>query len=157
MKRSNQKTQIDGVVFFDLEKNEDQRGWLLELFRNDCTLPQNHPVMAYISQTNPGVVRGPHEHKSQSDFFFFIGPGNFELILWERLGPITPYEERHLVGESNPKGVIIPPGIIHAYKNVSNYPGIVFNAPNSLFAGPGKCYPIDEIRHEEDSASFFII
>lgn len=157
MKKSKQNTQIEGVVFFDLERYEDDRGWLIELFRNDCLNPQNYPLMSYVSQTKPGVVRGPHEHRAQSDLFFFIGPGDFELILWERLGPISPYQERHLIGESNPKAVIIPPGVIHAYKNVSEYPGVVYNAPNSLFAGPGKCYPVDEIRHEEDSASFFVI
>lgn len=157
MKKSNQKTEIDGVVFFKLDRHEDERGWLIELFRNDCLLSENFPVMTYISQTKPGVVRGPHEHKTQSDLFCFIGPGDFELFLWERAGHGSPYEERHLVGESNPTAVIIPPGVVHAYKNISVYPGVVFNAPNKLFAGPGKCYPIDEIRYEEDSTSPFTI
>lgn len=152
MKKSKQKTHMKGVVFFDLEKNQDDRGWLVELFRNDCLEQNNYPLMAYISQTNPGVLRGPHEHKEQSDLFCFFGPGNFELILWEN---DSSYEERHFVGEDNPVAVIVPPGIVHAYKNVSEYPGIVFNAPNKLFAGPGKCYEVDEIRHEENSGSIF--
>lgn len=152
MKKSKQKTHMKGVVFFDLEKNQDDRGWLVELFRNDCLEQNNYPLMAYISQTNPGVLRGPHEHKEQSDLFCFLGPGNFELILWEN---DSSYEERHFVGEDNPVAVIVPPGIVHAYKNLSEYPGIVFNAPNKLFAGPGKCYEVDEIRHEENSGSVF--
>lgn len=152
MKKSSLKTQIKGVVFFDLDRYEDDRGWLIELFRNDCLHQANHPAMAYISQTKPGVTRGPHEHTEQSDLFCFIGPGNFELILWEKR-----YEERHIVGELKPVAVLIPPGVVHAYKNLSEYPGIVFNAPNTLFAGPGKCYLIDEIRHEEDLDSFFIV
>lgn len=150
MKKSVRKTQIKGVVFFDLEFAKDERGWLVELFRHDFLRESNFPVMAYASLTNPGAVRGPHEHEFQSDLFCFIGPGNFELVLWE-----SSYEERHLVGQDSPTAVIIPPGVVHAYKNISNHPGIVFNAPNSLFAGPGKCYPVDEIRHEDDASSIF--
>ena len=39
--------------------------------------------MAYISQTLPGIVRGPHEHNDQTDYFAFIGPSDFELTLWD--------------------------------------------------------------------------
>ena len=42
----------------------------------------------------------------------------------------------------------IPPGVVHAYRNVSDIPGWVFNAPNRLYAGQGKQEPVDEIRHE---------
>lgn len=158
MKKSKQKTQIKGVVFFDLQKFDDDRGWLIELFRNDCLENNNFPIMGYISQTKPGVSRGPHEHEFQSDLFCFVGPGNFELVLWEKTkDENAPYQEKHLVGESNPVAVIVPPGVVHAYKNISSYPGVVFNAPNKLFAGPGKCYPIDEIRYEHDKSSPFMI
>lgn len=156
MRKSKQKTEIKGVLFFDLPRHEDDRGWLTELFRNDCLVPSNFPAMAYISQTKPGVSRGPHEHELQSDLFCFVGPGDFELILWEKTNSGSPYQEKHLVGESNPVAVIVPPGVIHAYKNLSDYPGVVFNAPNQLFAGPGKCHPVDEIRHE-DSFSPYVI
>ena len=119
MKKSNLKSQIKGVVFFDLDHYEDDRGWLVELFRNDFLFPCNYPVMAYVSQTKPGIIRGPHEHEVQSDLFCFIGPGNFELTLWEksektisnRLTDVI-YEERHLLGECNPKAVIVPPGVV---------------------------------------------
>jgi dTDP-4-dehydrorhamnose 3,5-epimerase len=157
MKKSQQKTEIKGVVFFDLLKFDDERGWLIELFRNDCLESINFPSMAYISQTKPNETRGPHEHEFQSDLFCFVGPGDFELVLWEKSLSTLPYEERHLVGESNPVAVIIPPGVVHAYKNLSNYPGVVFNAPNKLYGGPGKCYKVDEIRHEQDKSSCFII
>lgn len=157
MKKSIQKTQIKGVVFFSLDRHEDDRGWLVELFRNDCLHKSNHPVMAYVSQTNPGVVRGPHEHECQSDLFCFVGPGDFELILWEKDNSENYYEERHFVGENNPIAVIVPPGIVHAYKNISDYPGVTYNYPNYLFAGPGKCYPVDEIRHEDNSDTRFVI
>lgn len=157
MRKSQEKTHIKGVVFFDLAQFEDERGWLVELFRNDCLEKNNFPAMSYASLTKPGKVRGPHEHEFQSDLFCFVGPGNFELILWEKSSSGSVYEERHIVGEKNLVAVIIPPGVVHAYKNISDYPGVVFNFPNKLYAGPNRCYPVDEIRYEENSSLDFIV
>ena len=51
------KSNIEGVVIFPIERVEDDRGWLVELFRNDCLEYWHQPVMAYVSQTKPGVTR----------------------------------------------------------------------------------------------------
>ncbi len=51
--------------------------------------------------------------------------------------------------------LIIPPGVVHAYKNVGAEPGIVFNCPNRLYKGTGRKEPVDEIRHEEDKSNRF--
>lgn len=153
------KSEIPGVVFFPLSQNADSRGWLAELYRSDWLYEENAPEMAYVSMTLPGVVRGPHEHYEQSDYFAFVGPGDFDLHLWERqeTDNDNPYilHEVHRVGSSNRVAVIIPPGVVHAYKNVSDVEGWVFNAPNALYAGPGKKYPVDEIRHEDGVTSHF--
>ena len=45
--------------------------------------------------------------------------------------------------------VLVPPGVVHAYRNVSEENGLVFNVPNRLYAGWGKKEPVDEIRHED--------
>jgi dTDP-4-dehydrorhamnose 3,5-epimerase len=57
------------------------------------------------------------------------------------------------VGRSNRQCVIVPPGVVHAYKNTGGVAGWVFNAPNRLYAGPGKREPVDEIRHEDQAGS----
>lgn len=148
---------IDGVVVRDLRKFNDSRGWLAELFRHDELDPDFYPVMAYTSSTNPGVTRGPHEHVDQADFFCFIGPSNFKLRLWDnRPGSETFNNVTTLVvGEENPKSVLIPPGVVHAYENVGDVDGIVFNCPNQLYMGAGKKEEIDEIRHEDDPATIY--
>lgn len=157
MRRSSVKSHIKGVVFFDLPRHSDERGWLVELFRSDRLEKQNDPVMGYVSQTLPGVVRGPHEHAEQSDLFCFMGPGDFELVLWEKRESGDPYREVHLVGECRPLAVVVPPGVVHGYKNVSEKPGLVLNFPNRLYGGPGGCWPVDEIRHEADSSSLYSV
>jgi dTDP-4-dehydrorhamnose 3,5-epimerase len=146
---------IDGVTFRPLAPYKDHRGWLIELYREDQLPAEQHPVMAYVSETLPGVARGPHEHVDQTDYFAFLGPGEFRLYLWDAraASPTFGHCMRVAVGESNRQGVVVPPGVVHAYKNVGQTPGWVFNGPNRLYAGAGKREPVDEIRHEDAAES----
>jgi len=148
---------IDGVVFRPLSPYNDHRGWLTEVYREDELPAEQHPVMAYVSETLPGVARGPHEHVDQTDYFAFIGPGDFCLYLWDARPDSTTrgHRVKTTVGESSRQSVIIPPGVVHAYKNISTTPGWVFNAPNRLYAGHEKRDPVDEIRHEDQVGSSY--
>jgi dTDP-4-dehydrorhamnose 3,5-epimerase len=144
--------EIEGVVIRELRKFTDSRGWLMELFRHDELDEDYCPVMAYVSMTLPGVARGPHEHADQADQFAFIGPSTFRLYLWDNRKDSTTFglSARLDVGENNPTAVIVPKGVVHAYKNIGDREGIVYNAPNRLYGGRGRNEPIDEIRHEVD-------
>ncbi len=148
---------IEGVIFRPLAPHRDHRGWLIELYREDELAADLHPLMAYVSETLAGVARGPHEHRDQTDYFAFLGPGEFLLYLWDARAesPTRGHCMRVAAGESNRQCVIVPPGVIHAYKNVGNTPGWVFNAPNRLYAGIGKREPVDEIRHEDAGESVY--
>jgi dTDP-4-dehydrorhamnose 3,5-epimerase len=141
----------------DLRKFVDERGWLAELFRHDELAEEFHPVMAYISSTEPGVTRGPHEHVDQADLFCFIGPSNFKLRMWDNRQDSETYNQvmTLFVGQDNPKAVLVPRGVVHAYRNVGHQSGIVINCPNRLYMGEGKREEIDEIRHEDDPETIF--
>ncbi len=142
---------VDGVVWQPLTKHHDTRGWLCELFREDELAEGFIPVMAYASVTEPGVARGPHEHVEQSDCFCFFGPSDFKLYLWDTR-PFSRTRGRvqvEIVGQGQPMAVIVPPGVVHAYRNIGAVPGLVFNCPNRLYRGWGKQEPVDEIRHED--------
>jgi len=150
---------IAGVMTYRLNKFHDDRGWLAELFRHDELDREFHPVMAYISFTRPGVCRGPHEHREQADLFCFLGPSTFELRMWDnRAGSKS---ENHLMtvvaGEDEPLAVIIPAGVVHAYRNIGKTDGMVINCPNRLYKGRGRGGPVDEVRHEDDPATMFRI
>jgi dTDP-4-dehydrorhamnose 3,5-epimerase len=148
---------IAGVVWKPLTRYHDRRGWLCELFRDDDLPPEFRPAMAYISMSEPEIARGPHEHVDQADCFCFIGPSNFKIYLWDNrlTSPTHEAVQTEVVGIDRPMLVIIPPGVVHAYKNVGDVPGLVFNCPNRLFKGPGRKEPVDEIRHEDDPHSRF--
>lgn len=149
--------EIEGVIVKSLVKYSDARGWLCELFRQDELEEKYHPVMSYISMTHPGVARGPHEHVEQADLFGFLGPSTFKIYMWDSRKPSRTYGNKMVViaGEDDPKSVLIPPGVVHAYKNIGNVIGMVTNYPNQLFAGKGKKEKVDEIRHESDQNTIF--
>jgi dTDP-4-dehydrorhamnose 3,5-epimerase len=151
--------KIDDVVVNELKKFSDDRGWLMELFRHDELAKEYYPVMTYISMTNPGVARGPHEHVDQADYFCFAGPSDFKLYLWDSRVKSATYKNRMVIlaGASSPTAVIVPKGVVHAYKNVGNEGGLVINAPNRLFMGDSKAEAVDEIRHEELENSPYIL
>ncbi len=154
------KGNIQDVVVYPLKKFVDERGWLAELFRHDEISEEFYPQMAYISVTEPLVQRGPHEHVDQADLFCFTGTGNFKLRMWDnrRDSPTFGKVMTMFVGADNPQAVIIPKGVVHAYKNISaTEKGVVINCPNRLFMGEGKREKIDEIRHEDDPNTVFQI
>jgi dTDP-4-dehydrorhamnose 3,5-epimerase len=143
---------VEGVVVKALRKFVDERGWLAELFRHDELDEEFYPTMAYISVTEPGVTRGPHEHVDQADLFCFIGPSNFKVRVWDNRAGSATYRNVTTVygGADNPVSVLVPKGVVHAYRNVGSVSGVVINCPNRLFMGEGKREPVDEIRHEDD-------
>lgn len=148
---------INDVIIRQLNKFKDDRGWLAEIFRNDEI--DYAAAMSYVSMTEPGKIRGPHEHKEQSDLFVFLGPGDFTLYLWDRRENSPTYKEeiKMDVGEKNPVSVIVPPGVVHGYKCISDIPAMCINLPDKLYRGTGKKEEIDEIRWEHDPESPFKI
>lgn len=155
-----QKGKIQDVIVYPLKKFVDERGWLAELFRHDEIAAEFYPAMAYISVTEPLVQRGPHEHEHQADLFCFIGAGNFKMRMWDNRADSPTYQHvmTLFVGADNPQAVIVPVGVVHAYKNVSTTEkGVVINCPNQLFMGAGKKEAIDEIRHEDDPQTIYRI
>jgi dTDP-4-dehydrorhamnose 3,5-epimerase len=148
---------IKSVIVSDLRKYVDERGWLAELFRHDELAEEFYPQMAYISQTQPHIRRGPHEHTDQADFFCFIGPSNFKMRLWDNRPDSETYRYvmTIFVGEDSPKSVLVPKGVVHAYQNLGPGIGIVINFPNRLFKGANRSEEVDEVRHEDDPQTIF--
>lgn len=141
---------VAGALWKPLSLYHDPRGWLCELFRHDEFPAEFHPVMAYISMTDVGVARGPHEHRDQADCFCFLGPSDFKVYLWDARADSPTFGARQMevVGAQRPMLLIVPAGVVHAYQNVGSEPGLVFNCPNRLYKGAGRKEPVDEIRHE---------
>ena len=151
--------EIEGVITKKLTRFSDERGYLLETFRTDNLPNKLKPMMSYISYTSPGVTRGPHEHEEQTDIFCFMGPGNFKIRLWDNRKSSKSFGNyKELIGgKDNPIQVVVPPGVVHGYKNISEKTdGMVINCPDKLYRGWGKKEEVDEIRHEDKEDEFYL-
>ena len=149
--------QIANVVVRELRRRVDSRGWMAEIFRTEEIDLGHAPVKANVSVTEPGVGHGPLPHADQTDFFAFLGSSQFEITLWDNRPDSRTHGTKQvlIVGEGVEKAVVIPPGVVHAYKNIGSVPGMIFNYPNRLFRGHGRKEPVDEIRNESDPRSPF--
>lgn len=145
---------IDGVIIKEFLKHNDSRGWLAEMFREDDPVDYR-PAMGYISVTHAGITRGPHEHIEQTDYFCFLG--DFTLYLWDNREDSLTYRNRMVIENSGGQIVIVPPRVVHAYKNSGTADGMVLNFPDRLFAGQHKKETVDEVRYENDPETPFKI
>jgi len=151
------KTDIEGVIIKKLTSHEDNRGYLTEIYREDEDTIKT--AMCYVSFTKFNQIRGPHEHLEQTDFFIFLGSGDFELYLWDNRKKSKTFGNKIkiTVGENNKVKVIVPPGVVHGYKSISKTGSVCINLPDKLYAGKNKKENVDEIRHENDENSKFKI
>jgi dTDP-4-dehydrorhamnose 3,5-epimerase len=145
---------IHGVQVKELKEFHDSRGWLSELYRMD-ELGEYRPAMGYISVTHPHFTRGPHEHLEQTDHFCFFGA--FSLYLWDNRKGSSTYGNRMVIENADRSVVVVPPGIVHAYRNSGEKEGMVLNFPDKLYAGQGRKEKVDEVRYEDDPGSPFVV
>lgn len=145
---------MEGLEIRELTIYEDPRGWLGEIIRADETGLK--PLMAYVSMTKSGIIRGPHEHREQTDYFCFLG--RFRLYLWDNRENSGTYEDHKIIDISDiPTLAVVPPGIVHAYKNISGNNAFVINLADKLYRGWGRSGEVDEIRYENNPSSPFRI
>jgi dTDP-4-dehydrorhamnose 3,5-epimerase len=80
--------------------------------------------------------------------------GSSGFYLWDNRAESATFGDQKIVETSGvPTIAVVPPGIVHAYKNIDSTDGLVINLPDRLYMGRGKKEQIDEVRYEDDSSS----
>jgi dTDP-4-dehydrorhamnose 3,5-epimerase len=120
---------IDGVKTKKLKVIPDERGRLMEVLRCDDELFDKFG-QTYISVTYPGVVKGWHMHKIQTDHIACV-KGMLKLVLFDsREGSPTKGEiNEFFIGEHNPMLVKVPKDVYHGWKCISESEAIAMNVP----------------------------
>jgi dTDP-4-dehydrorhamnose 3,5-epimerase len=137
---------IQGVQVKKLRPIPDERGMVMEILRSDDALFEKFGQV-YLSTVYPGVVKGWHYHKVQTDHFAII-KGMAKVVLYdERDGSPTRGELMELfIGEQNPMLLKIPPLVLHGVKGVGAEPAYMINCPTEPY-DPDKP---DEFRRPPD-------
>lgn len=128
-------TRIQGVKVRDLQVNVDERGHLVEIFRNDWDEYNIDPAMSYYSMTYPDVIRAWHRHHNgQIDYFVCLN-GRIKIGIYDERdnSPTKGELNTFVIGEHNQQVVRIPGDCWHGFKVVSNNPAILVNCPTKLY------------------------
>lgn len=116
---------IDGVKVKKLVRHCDDRGFFMEVLRDDDEFLKKFGQFS-MSMSYPGVIKAFHYHKRQDDLWFFP-KGNAQVVLVDMREDSPTYKEInvHCMGENNPIMVLIPVGVAHGYRVLGNEPAII--------------------------------
>lgn len=116
---------IEGVKTKKLVKHIDDRGFFMEILRDDDALLKNFG-QASLSLSYPGVIKAFHYHKTQDDLWFFP-KGNAQVVLYDlrEESPTKGETNVFYLGEHNPMLLLIPKGVAHGYRVLGNEPAII--------------------------------
>jgi dTDP-4-dehydrorhamnose 3,5-epimerase len=124
---------IDGVITKQLKVIPDERGFLMEILRRDDPFFRQFG-QAYITAVYPGVVKGWHWHKLQTDHFCVVR-GMAKVVLYDRRqdSPTRGEVNEFFLGERNPLLVGIPAGVLHGMKGIGTEVAVVLNLPTEPY------------------------
>ena len=125
--------RIEGVQVKPLRVIPDERGWLMEVLREDDEIFERFGQV-YVSATYPGVVKAWHFHTRQTDNFACVA-GMIKLVLVDtREGsPTRDTINEFFLGVHNPVLVQVPNLVYHGWKCISDVPSLVINVPDEPY------------------------
>lgn len=113
---------IRGVRVVELASFADERGRFLESFRKEWFPEISWDVIqANRSDSRKNVLRGLHFHLHQVDYWY-PAFGRLQVALYDlrRGSPTRGAREVFEIGESEPMGVLVPPGVAHGFLALSD-------------------------------------
>lgn len=124
---------IDGVVVRELVTHVDEHGYLFEMLRSDWPEFQRFG-QSYVSVTYPGIIKGWHVHKLQTDHFVAV-KGMAKIALYDdRPDSPTRHELMEVVmGERRQRLLVIPPNVLHGTLALNNEPVLIVNFPDYVY------------------------
>lgn len=131
---STRAARIEGVRVKPLRVVPDERGWLMEVLRNDDEGLFSRFGQVYVSATYPGVVKAWHCHARQTDNFACVA-GMIKLVLIDTReeSPTRDAVDELFLGVHNPLLVQVPPLVYHGWKCISAEPSLVVNVPDQPY------------------------
>jgi len=124
---------IDGVHVKPLKLIPDERGFLYEMLRTDDPFFQQFG-QCYLTAVYPGVVKGWHWHKLQTDHFVCVS-GMAKVVLYDRREDSPTHGEvnEFFMGERNLILLVIPRGVLHGMKGTGTETAMIINLPTHTY------------------------
>jgi dTDP-4-dehydrorhamnose 3,5-epimerase len=128
----NSLKMIEGVKIKKLTKHCDDRGFFMEILRDDDELMTKFGQTSYTI-SHPGVIKAFHWHEKQDDIWF-VASGMAQVVLYDMRKDSPTYKETQVIfaGEDSPSVIVIPVGVAHGYRVIGNKPvGLFYHTTES--------------------------
>ena len=126
---------IEGVDLRDLQVNTDERGHLVEMFREDWDEYDLEPAMSYYSMSYPGVIRAWHRHTRGQIDHFVCPQGRIKVGVYDDRddSPTEGEVNSFIIGEHNQQMIRIPGDCWHGFKVIGDERALLVNFPTNLY------------------------
>lgn len=126
---------IKDVETRSLQVNTDERGHLVEMFREDWDEYDQEPAMSYFSMSYPGVIRAWHRHTRGQIDHFVCPQGRIKIGVYDDRDDSPTQDElaTFVIGEHNQQVVRIPGACWHGFKVIGNKQALLVNFPTKLY------------------------
>ncbi len=128
-----QRPRIQGSTVRTLNVHPDERGHLFEILRSDD--PEYLRFgQAYVTTAHPGVIKGWHRHRKQTDFFCLIG-GQARFVLYDPRADSPTHGQVDVIDCNSewPQLIVIPPLVYHGFKNTGSAEAVCLNCPTEAY------------------------
>ncbi|MDF9414031.1 spore coat protein [Brevibacillus laterosporus] len=124
---------IEGVKVKKLIKFADDRGYFMEVWRDDDLMLEKFGQLS-ASLTYPGVIKAFHYHKKQDDIWFFPA-GNAQVVLHDLRdeSPTKGKTDVYYMGENHLISLFIPRGVAHGYRVLGQQPAVITYLTNNSY------------------------
>lgn len=131
-------TLKDKITIIERKKLGDARGWFMKVIDGKEEGLPNYTGEIYLTHaSDKGQVRGNHYHDKAKEWFILL-QGKAELKLMDmKTEEVMTIE----LSASNPKTVVIPPNIAHAFLNTEEAPFLLLAYTDELYD------PVDTIPY----------
>ena len=128
---------IAGVRVYPAPLHPDDRGYFMEVFRSNTGLGANFPAestQVSMAMNYPGIIKAFHFHRHQTDLWA-PSAGMFQVALVDLRSDSPTFGMRNTfyVGGLRPWHLLIPPGVGHGYKVVSQEPAVLVYVTDKFY------------------------
>jgi dTDP-4-dehydrorhamnose 3,5-epimerase len=107
---------------------------LCEVFRRDWMLDDGQVDQVFQSVMNPGSISAWHVHHLTTDRLF-ASVGLLQIVLFDgrQNSPTHGQINEFRLGAVRPALVVIPPGVFHGVRNISDQPAVLLNLVSEAY------------------------
>lgn len=123
-----QPSSIEGVIFRESKNVITERSVVRECYRKDWLLHDREIRHIIAVSSWPRQIMGWHKHLIQTDHVFVI-KGSFKAVLFDDRddSPTRAQLYSLQLSDLRPGVLVIPPGIWHAFENLTMEPATLLN------------------------------